>query len=485
MKRFSQKTYLFLGMFIAILVLNACKNDDATETENVNRFINDCFEVHYLWNDKLPNIKTNAKTDPFSFFDNMKYEEDRWSTLTNDVQAMQESFSGEETTFGYSLAFAHSASIGYWAIIQYVYPNSPAKNAGLKRGDIIMKVNGNSITQSNYLDLYYASSLSLDMGEYKNGLPEQNGETVRMTATKTYMNPIIAHKIIEKGTHKIAYLHYSDYLLKSHDDLEAVFAEFEAAAVNDFVLDLRYNGGGYSITSQFLCSMLLPQNKLNKKNVYLQEVWNDDYMNYFTSKDQNGNKYFTNPITYKNENGKNVSLPINVNLNMQRIYILTGSGTASASEATIVGLKPYMSNGVVLIGETTHGKFCGGSIFTPEMVYDTSGNGNKWIKSIKNWGAYLMLYRYANANGEPKQTLGLAPDYLVEDNITHYSYALGDENEPLLAKAIELITGMPQTNASLKTTPIQTHRQANELKIPPKALDGKMISNKPYLHQND
>ena len=481
MKRFFRKIYLLLALFIGISTLNSCKKDEPTEIENINHFISDCFNFFYLWNNQLPSHNAAKETDPYAFFDKMKYKEDKWSTLTNDVRAMEESFSGKEMTFGYSLSFYSTESESIFAVVRYVHPDSPAEAVGLKRGDIILKVNGNNITESNYLTLYHSSSLSLSMAKYENENLELTGETISLNAVKTYMNPIIAYKIIDIGTHKIGYLHYSDYLLKSHDDLEAVFKEFKDTNVSDIVLDLRYNSGGYAVTSQFLCSMLLSRGYLNGKNIYLQELWNDDYMNYFKNNKIDVNKYFSNPIIDKDDNGNEIPIPVRINLvGLQRVYILTGKETASTSEATIVGLMPYMD--VYQIGDTTHGEFCGGLIISPEIAYYTSGSRPKWIDGIKNWGTYMMLHRYKNAHDYPNQAVGLAPDFLVEEDIVRYPYALGDENEPLLAKALELITGISKKDAALKTTPIQNYRPANKLKVPQKATHGKMIGNQPNLH---
>lgn len=475
MKRFSLKNYLFSGILIICTISVSCKKEEpgSATTSNVNRFIKDCFEVFYLWNDQLPKIDIKKESDPFVLFDKMKYKDDRWSTLTDNVQAMEESFAGEETTFGYSLEFKHSQSKGYFGVVQYVHPNSPAQLAGLERGNIITKVNGNGITQSNYRDLYYNSSVELEMGIFENGIVHSTGRKISMTAVKSYMNPIIESLIIDKGAHKIGYLHYSNYLLKSHKELETVLTDFKENKVTDVVLDLRYNGGGYSITSQYLCSMLLSKKTLTENNIYLQQVWNNDYAAYYKEKGIDINEYFTDTIKYMGANEKLIKEAINVNLNLSSVYILTGGGTASASEATIVGLMPYID--VVTIGSTTHGKFCGGSILSPETIYKASN----WYNEIKNWGAYIMLYRYANTLGYPDHTNGLVPNYTIEEDIVRYPYALGDENEPLLAKAIELITGTQSGSPIRKVETRNNYRSADELEIPKKALNGKMIGDRP------
>ncbi len=480
MKRFFKKAYVYLAITAIIFTLNGCKDEEPTGEQAVNRFINDCFEVYYLWNNLLPGVNYKKETDPYTFFNKMKYKDDRWSTLTDDVKAMEESFSGEDTTFGYSLIFYYSEILGYFAVVRYTYPDSPAEKAGLKRGDIILRINGNDINQSNYLKLYYSTALELSLGKFEQDSLILSGRTVSMTAVKTYLSPVIVDKIVDIEGNKIGYLHYTDYLLKSHNELKRVFSEFANANVQNVVLDLRYNGGGYAVTSRFICSMLLAKERLNGNNIYLKQVWNKEYMNYFKKQGEDVNEYFTDIIRYS-DGSKDVKETVDVNLGISRIYILTGDNTASASEATIVGLMPYME--VITIGETTHGKYCGGSILSPDIIYNSSGR-TQWYNEIRNWGAYIMLYRYANANGYPEHTNGLKPDYVVNEDLINHAYPLGDPAEPLFAKAIELITGIAPVNTSLQQRVLQTSRRADELNVPVQLRGGRMIDipdNLPYL----
>src|SRR5699024_8798321 len=60
---------------------------------------------------------------------------------------------------------------------------------------------------------------------------------------------------------------------------------------------------------------------------------------------------FYNELPVDDKDGGDI--PMN-KLSLNRVYILTGFGTASASEMLINGLKPYID--VVLIGEQTIGK---------------------------------------------------------------------------------------------------------------------------------
>jgi C-terminal processing protease CtpA/Prc len=121
-----------------------------------------------------------------------------------------------------------------------------------------------------------------------------------------------------------------------------------------------------------------------------------------------------------------------VNLNLSRLVVLTSEGTASASEALINGLSPYME--VITIGATTHGKYTGAL-----PIYDENSVINKWL-------IYLVVNKIANADGNTDFINGFTPDYPVDDN---FITPLGDVTEPLLAKAIEVITGNPTRKSSV------------------------------------
>ena len=66
-----------------------------------------------------------------------------------------------------------------------------------------------------------------------------------------------------------------------------------------------------------------------------------------------------------------------MNLNLSRVYVLTTGSTASASEATISGLTPYMD--VIKVGEKSYGKYCGAALITPK---DASGKDDLEIREL-------------------------------------------------------------------------------------------------------
>ncbi len=399
-----------------------------------NQFVIDYTYIAYLWDTTLPaqsSIDINTYFNPDSLFDNkLLYKaDDRWSFVTDKADALAGSLDGEETTFGYSLALGEfsNAPGTYFAVVQFVYPNTPADKAGIKRGDIIMRIDGGNINQDNYMDLFDATAIKLQMGVLNEGYLSVS-QTVHdlKAAVNMTLDPVVASKVITRGSQKIGYLCYTDYTTVSKTKLTNVLTSFKSAGVSDVVLDLRYNSGGSAAMAQFLSSTLVPSAKLG--SVYLRQVWNDGYMDYFKQRGQT--EYTT----------VNFDKSVPVNLNLSRVYVLTGRNTASASEATMVGLSPYMD--VIKIGKTTHGKYTGA------LFYE----GKEENKLIKDWGLYLVVYRFANADGVTNFKNGFTPDYPVDEVLLGDVKQLGDESEELLAKALSLITGTPDAK-SVRTAP--------------------------------
>lgn len=410
------------------------KQDDfdveMTLVQMANRFVLQYNELYYLWNDKIDYNKSYmTPTDPYAFFESLMYRNlDQWSYLTDDAEALFGSYEGVETTYGYRLTvinFTHLKE--YAAVVNFVYPDSPAEKAGLKRGDILYLIDGAPITESNYMNLYYSSSMAVETATYDrtNGKLEQTGEIYQMSAVKMELDAVNAHTIIEIDGHKIGYICYTDYLISSHAKMSRICDEFKSAGVDDVVLDLRYNLGGAAITSTYISSLFAPKSALINKELFLKEIWNTTLTNYWISEGVMLSEKFEEAA-------------LGHNLDLKRIYILTTSSTASASEATIVGLKPYMD--VITIGEKSHGKYCAAVLIQP---MDSKG---EIIPEIANWAMSLVAYKYANKDGFTDFTGGLEPVHNVEDDIFS-STPFGDPSEPCLAKAIELITGKVVANA--------------------------------------
>jgi C-terminal processing protease CtpA/Prc len=436
------------------------------DSEKINKFVVDCTQELYLW-ESLTDWKQYNTYDTYrsyadhrELFGKFLHEDDRWSELTDDIGGWQSSLQGISTTYGYVLAPAKFANKNtYIAIILFVYPGTPAEKAGLKRGDIIVKIGEDDITSSNYSGLYYSSRISLRLGvlDVAAGAINLKPGSVDMVAVEMYENPVNTVRVIEKSGHKIGYLCYTDYINTSERELLSVFAGFKAEGVTDVVLDLRYNGGGHASTATLISSILAPYDAVKNKAVYLTQKWNNLYDQYWKSRGRDNNEYFIDTLS--------------VNMDLNRLYVLTTENTASASEATIIGLKPYMD--VILVGGATHGKYYGGYVLSVDDYYGDSNKGH--YQNVSNWGMYIMVYRYANRDNYPDFSGGLAPD---QDLLAEEDYLdlkpFGDETDPLLGKALAKITGEQfvekRSLASYTVFPDMQYRSS---------IKGKLIQTKP------
>jgi C-terminal processing protease CtpA/Prc len=289
---------------------------------------------------------------------------------------------------------------------------SPAEKAGLKRGDIILTINGIQINGTNFSSLIANNeTATFGLGEFKNGTYVLSGKTITATKGVVQNNPIQFSKIIEKGNKKIGYLVYTQFLETFDDQLKQVFGQFKTAGVNELVLDLRTNGGG-RISSADLISSLVVKN-LNTNNVIHQDEWNATIKAKYPS--------VATPTKFSNQAN---------NLNLSRLVVLTSSSTASASELVINSLRPYMD--VVIVGQNTYGKNVG------SITLKDESSPARW-----SWGMQPIVLRTVNSKGESAYgtKTGFTPDYLVSDNIYPFK-PWGDESETLLKKALEVITGV-------------------------------------------
>ena len=429
----------------------------ATITEEIrqaDQFAINTLGVYYFWNkeinadmDKLAPTKC---ADPIEVVRQIRYHEngkevDRWTVLTNDLDSMTSSVEGLGLSFGYDLTgmWADETQTSLVFIVNYVAKDKPAAKAGLKRGDIIWTLNGKSITLDNYSDLYYASSVTLQV---QHGRNSQEIETVRMDANKDWEDPVLLDTTYTVGDKKVGYLVYNSFDVNTMETLPDVFRKFKEDGIEELILDLRYNGGGFVKTECELASMIAPFANVFAGDLFQTEVYNDILTEAW--KDQMDFKtYFSTIHEYKNAN-YNIREDISdANVDLKKLYVIVTGGSASASEGLIVGLGPYMD--ITLIGGKTYGKYCAGYMLSPDDVY---GSNSKFDHSkIGNWGMYVMVSQFADKDGNnPAYPAGIPVDIEVEDNVLD-GFQLGDENETMLNAAL-IAAGKTDTRASAGRT---------------------------------
>lgn len=429
-------------IFLSLLFVSCNKNDNddilppETDppmvvdplTQRVNNFICQAMESCYLWNEQIPDIDWRYEKEPKKYFTKLLSEDDPFSGITDNIKELLDGLSGIEKTFGYSLAYLWEDNSETYinAVVEYVYPNGPAAQAGITRGDLITTLDGQKITLTSMNGLIENSSVKIELSKFKDG-QYTKPETISLTSAVIRQNPVHTSKILNIGNKKTGYLFYTNYIDDFNTSLDSLFMAFKTAGVSELILDLRYNPGGDGYAIINLCSHIAPATTVQNKELIIINEYNKIQEALFKEEGIDNNYYFTDTLSSSN-------------LDLKRVFILTSGQTYSASEVTIVGLQPYMD--VICIGETTGGKYTGMQILQPLI----NVNGVVMLDpTIWNWALFPLVSQYKNKNGQnPKG--GLAPAYNVESFYLPM-VELGDEKDPLIAKAIELIGGKPSISA--------------------------------------
>ena len=335
---------------------------------------------------------------------------------------------GQEDDFGFALSSVAADDIR----IRYVNAGSPAANAGLSRGDMLLKINGRSVRADSKSDISLINN-SLNQSGFTITVKKADGAILEKKLSKASytLNPVYKNRILEAGTNKVGYVAYSRFSSKenSFDALDEAFAEFASAGVTDLVVDLRYNGGGYVSTAEYLCNLIAPSS-LNGSVMY-KEVFNDimqegraDILKHQVLLDQNDEpvKYRGRNATYADmdysEAGKTFEFNKKGTLgSVKNVYFIISGKTASASELVINALKPYLN--VTIIGSPSYGK--------PVGFFGIR---------IDDYTLYMSNFTTVNSAGEGNYFSGFEPDILASDDVTH---DFGDPREACMSMAMSMI----------------------------------------------
>ena len=404
---------LLLLSYIITTMIVGCSSEEAisseektTISENVyleqNRWIYAQMNQNYLWREDLPDsTECNYDQNPKDFFESLLSDKDRFSYLTTN-----ESYRPKQLNLGFAYQIYKDA-FGFeaWNIL-YLSSNQ-ARKSGLKRGDFVRQI-------SNDGYCIQLERVGIEAGKFfymKNSTP-----IVLSLLDDNRTTNVLCDSIYNVEGRNIAYLCY----LKFEDtpELYTALSKFKQSNVSDLILDLRYNPGGYVSTCKYLCNSIIPST--GYQSVFQQCSYNDIISQRYLI--ETGSErtftYFSEPYP------DNVATlePNIVPLELKRVYVLTSSHTASASEAAIICLRPYID--VVVIGERTVGK-----------------NVGSWNISDKKYKYSIqpITMRYYNSLGETTPDEGLMVDYEVHDGYNINKNEIGDTQEQMLNFALSLI----------------------------------------------
>jgi len=386
--------------------------------EDVPDLANDRFESDGERDEFLSQFES-----PEATFDGLLSPNDRFSILREDFIELENALSGIRRSTGMRFALFNdpSGNGNVFGVVRFVIDNSPAQDAGVQRGMIFTGIDGVQLTNVSDLGAIFAQdSFTINLADYDETTEifTLNDTDITLAQVELSINPVHTARTLTVDGQQIGYLHYTGFTNEFDEQLNNVFAQFQADGITDLVLDLRYNGGGSIETANDLSTMITGQ---FNGQLFIKQTYNED-----RNPDNEFDRLFNSNIGSGNS-GASIN-----SLNLTKVYVITTGNTASASELILSGLDPYIE--VVQVGTTTSGKFEGSF-----LLYD-SPNFRR-TDDINPNHRYVMLplvLRSVNANGLTDYFDGFTPDIQIAENFANLGQ-LGVQGEPLLDAVIDEI----------------------------------------------
>lgn len=438
-----------LAIVLAFTAFFACdrvkpaESEEREAHEKALKFLrDDVMKIYYYWNTSVPDLSYSYETDMYDYFDALLAKKDRWSWMTDGPSYVADNEGTVTLTYGASIAQPIEYYDDYSVCVRYVYPGSPFDKAGVKRGWIITHIDGvetmDLIIADKFVDLFFYPSTSA-AHTFTFTTPEGAVVKKEITATASLSTrPGLMKKIFTEEDYPglpepVGYFHYlafkaeKDVAGKSMlDDIVEAMEYFADNNVKKLIMDIRYNGGGDARASDTLVSYLAPSSCDGE--VYVRRYCNSQLGKYF------------------NESTK-VHAATAKKPEFDRLYFITGSGSASASEVVLNGLKPLAD--VQHVGDTTYGKPNGMFVF----LYPNDVKAYNYDDySQLEWVFLPICFYNLNGNKEYIPDDGMIPDNYRPDDLYHDF----DPSEDNISACLYHVTHgtypeLPETKALPKT----------------------------------
>jgi C-terminal processing protease CtpA/Prc len=352
-----------------------------TEAAFLTRLMHD----EYLWREHVGEARAEETGQSLNqLLDRLKYKErDRWSYL---VTAEEERAWRKGVYRGIGVRWKEDGAS--WTVA-YVHPGSPAEQAGIRRGDELIEINGLSLAEIEKTNQWN----TVIRQDRENGLifakPDGARLSVNVRKQETQVRSVFQRDVIRSPEQVVGYLVFNQFIAPSVLELGEAFLAFHEEGITELVLDLRYNGGGEVEVASVLAGLIGGSRTAGQ--VFARLKYNRRYS-------------FEEAVTMRGKAG----------LGLSRLVVITSGGTCSASEAVINGLRPYLE--VITIGSPTCGKPVG-------------------MRSIpfRGHSIHPINFEIVNARNEGGYFDGLQPTCAARDDLRH---ALGDPQEESLGKAL-------------------------------------------------
>jgi carboxyl-terminal processing protease len=349
-----------------------------------NNFLRSLSNEIYLWYSEIVDTDPGLYNDTLTYFDLLR------TTATTPSGADKDKYHYTYDTEEYYQLSQGGVSAGYganWAILSptppreivvaFSEPGSPATDVNLTRGAIILEIDGVDIdvgTQAG-VDALNAG-LFPELGETHTFVVQDLGPAgsreIMMTAQEV-TNAMVqnVNVLVMPDTTRVGYMTFHRHRAPAEEALVDAINQLNAGpGIDDLILDIRYNGGGFLDIASELAYMIAGPAQTGGRTFELLQ-FNDKHpvTDPFTGVAITPIPFHDTAQGFTLPNGQ--ALPT---LNLSRVFVLTGSGTCSASEAVMNGLRGVDVD-VIQIGSTTCGKpygfypvdNCGTTYFTVQF----------------------------------------------------------------------------------------------------------------------
>ena len=271
-------------------------------------------------------------------------------------------------------------------VIYSVFEGTPASKAGLKAGDIIVKLNDKDTTNMSVSD--FSDLVKKQKDDFKLTYKRNDIEKTVNLKSDTVEFKSVSSDVFEKNGKKIGYIRTTIFANNTDEQFKKELTRLENKKIDGLILDLRGNSGGHLVTAEQIISMFL----------------DSSHPIYQIKSKENQSKFYSTGKETKN----------------YKIAILIDGDSASASEVVTSALMEQY--GAKVVGEKSYGK---GTV----QELQTLPNGEQYKLTTKSW---------LTSKGKVIDGKGIEPDYKVSLDDKYVENPSFD-NDDQLQKAIEVI----------------------------------------------
>lgn len=420
---------------------NRSYDDVQGTTSDENDFLRSFSNDTYLWYDEIIDQDPGLFDSRLLYFDELKTDaitpsgqrKDRFHFVIDSDAWFSLSQSGAAVGYGAQWVLLSSVPPGE-VLVAYTEPSSPATDpqVDLARGARILAVDGFDIDTNTQAGIdalnegLFPSAAGATHMFTVQDLGSQNSRSITMTSAVIESEPVKNVRILDTPTGRVGYVLFNDHIATAELGLIDAVNQLNAGdGIDDLVLDLRYNGGGFLALASELAYMIAGPATTAGRAFELTQ---------FNDKHPVTDPVTGQPISPLPFHDTTLGPPFNAppdqplpTLDLPRVFVLTSPSTCSASEAIMNGLRGVDIE-VIQIGFTTCGK--------PYGFYPTENCGATYFTiqfrgvNDKDFGDYTDGFSPANTQAN----IGVVvPGCSVADDFTA---GLGDQDEARLAAAL-------------------------------------------------